>query len=583
MGVDKSVAPGKPSGLNLLLCEADEHAPVVEKGLGTKSAKGQEPYRKQVLPKTLWNEGGDPNSLPEQRWGVIVPEGDDGDRLLDLMAPLIQQRQEQQDAPVKIYRAPAKVDAAEAMVWRKKHFDSGSDTNEELPRYQLILGNLDQVALAIQQVQAIDGFVGRLAFDNLDHYRSYAEKVLRYEHGEPRKGPSRATFFTVHDGTDATSAGYQSLISPGVSLAQRKVMENKLAAREIVDLGDKVIPSRDELLERVAQSDPSILFTLSHGAGAPRAGWKTASDQRLRQGAMSFGSDGLLLGSDVAERPFLPGGIWFMLACYGAGTPDVSAYRHWLENLASLKEFAGPATAVLKGLPRAGERPFIAALPQAVLQNPEGPLAFMGHIDLAWTYSFTELDSGSAEDRPGKFIQIISELLRGNRTGIGFRSLMLALGKTNSELTTIYDRQAMSPGADPKLEARRGHLWMLRQDLAAYMVLGDPAVRLPVNPNAKAGVNLSATAAPVPSSTPSVTTSPSPNQSETVNMARMMMPGMNIQLPDPIDVDRIERAIAQLILTPEDAEQLARDAKISVTELRQRAEKYRQAGRAVLK
>jgi hypothetical protein len=276
-----------------------------------------------------------------------------------------------------------------------------------------------------------------------------------------------------------------------------------------------------------------------------------------------------------------------MLACYGAGTPDVSAYRHWLENLASLNEFSGPATAVLKGLPRAGERPFIAALPQAVLRNPEGPLAFMGHIDLAWTYSFTELDSGNAEDRPGKFIQIISELLRGNRTGIGFRALMLALGKTNSELTTIYDRQAMNPGADPKLEARRGHLWMLRQDLAAYMVLGDPAVRLPVNPNAKAGVTPSATPsatlAPAPVATPSVTTSPSPNQSETVNLARMMMPGMNIQMAEPLDVDQIERAIAQLILTPDNAEQLARDAKLSVPELRQRAEKYRQAGRAVLK
>jgi hypothetical protein len=34
-------------------------------------------------------------------------------------------------------------------------------------------------------------------------------------------------------------------------------------------------------------------------------------------------------------------------------------------------------------LPGERTRPFIAALPKAVLANPEGPLAVMGHEDLA--------------------------------------------------------------------------------------------------------------------------------------------------------------------------------------------------------
>ena len=61
--------------------------------------------------------------------------------------------------------------------------------------------------------------------------------------------------------------------------------------------------------------------------------------QRKEQGAMSFGSDGLLLGSDVADKPFLPGGIWLMRACYVDGTPSNSAYRHWLESLAQAGQF----------------------------------------------------------------------------------------------------------------------------------------------------------------------------------------------------------------------------------------------------
>ena len=557
-----------PAGLNLLLCEAEEREPVLQRELDTDSAQNQERLRKAHLPKNLWSDGGDQNSLPEQRWGVIVPEGSEGDRLLDLIAPLVKHRRAQQeDAPVEVYRAPAKADQAEAMEWRKKIFDAGTDTREDLPRYQLILGNLDQVALAIQQVQSIDSYVGRLAFDNLEHYRSYAEKVLRYENGAQQSEPSRASFFTVHDGTEATAAGYRSLVNPGVTLAQRKVMERKLAAREIVDLGDKVIPSREDLLERVSARDPSVLFTLSHGAGAPRAGWKSAADQQQRQGAMSFGSDGLLTGRDLTGRPFLPGGIWFMLACYGAGTPDTSAYRHWLESLSQINEFEGPATAVLKGLPKAGERPFIAAIPQAVLHNPEGPLAFLGHIDLAWTYSFTELDSGSAMDRPGKFIQIVADLLKGNRVGIALRSLMLALGSANTELTTLYDRQASAGNAplSPAGEARRGHLWMLRQDLASYIVLGDPAARLPLASGSAPGVK--------PVAAPSATAS-----------AAAMLFGSSVMPPvASLSIEQLELAIVQAIVAPQRLEQIAMEAGISSGELRAQSERYRQAGRAALK
>jgi hypothetical protein len=159
-------------------------------------------------------------------------------------------------------------------------------------------------------------------------------------------------------------------------------------------------PSPDELLARVGGGDPSVLFTLSHGEGAPRGGWTSHEEQRRRQGAMSFGREGKLTGDDLRARPFLPGGVWFMLACYGAGTPNFSAYRHWLAQLAGAGQFRGKPEAVLAGLPGPQDRPFIAALPQAVLANPAGPLAFMGHIDLAWTYGFQELDAAPPTARP---------------------------------------------------------------------------------------------------------------------------------------------------------------------------------------
>ena len=115
-------------------------------------------------------------------------------------------------------------------------------------------------------------------------YRAYIDKLLRAEAAPAPQNAGSGLFYTVHDGTRATRAGYDALMTPGVALANRKVMERKLPAREIVAFGDQTIPTRDELLSKVAAIDPAVLFTLSHGAGAPRMGWKSVDRQRKEQG-----------------------------------------------------------------------------------------------------------------------------------------------------------------------------------------------------------------------------------------------------------------------------------------------------------
>lgn len=263
-----------------------------------------------------------------------------------------------------------------------------------------------------------------------------------------------------------------------------------------------------------------------------------------------------------------------MLACYSAGTPDSSAYYHWLDSLRKAGAFHGQVSDVLRGLPQGEDRPFIAAIPQAVLQNPNGPLAFIGHIDLAWTYSFQDLDSGDLVNRPGKFVQIISDLMCGYRCGIAFRALMLALGEANSELATLYDRAAKASAPMPELDTRRGHLWMLRQDLAGYVVLGDPAVRIhEPAPSARAP-------APHESSklAPPIQAPPEPaNLLSTFGF----QPAVSTP-PETVNAEQMERAIAQLILEQKSIDELAESLKLSVNELRQQMEQYRQAGRAAL-
>ena len=617
------------SDLNLLMVHADDHAPVLADGLAESTARGQQIGGRPEEADHFWDEGGDPNDIELQRWAVIAPQGPEGDRLLALVRPLIEHRQAQQGDAVKVYRVPQRLTQDEAMRWKKREFDSGADLNIEVPRYQLILGDLDQVPLALQQVQASDGYVGRLAFDKEEDYGAYIDKLLRWERAAAGVAKPDSLFFTVHDGTAATAVGHRALVAPGVEVVRRRQQSGQYPANEILEFGDTVTPSPDELLARASHTAPSVLFTLSHGEGAPRGGWRSPEEQRRRQGAMSFGREGKITGEDLRSRPFMPGGVWFMLACYGAGTPDVSAYQHWLAALAAAGQFRGKPEAVLAGLPGPNERPFTAALPQAVLANPDGPLAFMGHIDLAWTYSFQELDSG-ATNRPARYMAITRSILKRDRVGVSMRELLRFFDQTNVELTSLQDQEARERSAGRPVQvdaARQGHLWMLRQDLAAYVLLGDPAARLPqadlaglapaASPRAQEVSTSSPSSPPSPPSTPTAAqpapaevrpTAPRPPPAQAVPAApsdvaapspasapvesfAIPAPGVATVAPpaavarvvaDDPSVVALEEAVAQCILADLAAATAAARVGLSREALAQLVTRYREVGRRAL-
>lgn len=459
--------------IDLLLAHADDRAPMLP-GVDRTSAGAAPAPEPRPKPDELWADEAAPDDLVHQRWGVIAPAGGDGDRLLDAIAPLVEHRRRQQ-GPVRIYRVPARMTAAEAARWKKRVFRTGADLDGDLPRYQLILGDLDQVPLAVQQVQASDGFVGRIAFDDLDGYRAYAAKVVRWEDRPAPVAEGHAILHAVRDGTPATRLGVEALIAPGAELLRARRAAGDVRYGELRVTGSER-PAPDELWAAAALDRPGVLLSLGHGAGVPRSGG--ASRQRREQGALSFGRGGLLTGADLAGRGFLPGGVWLAVACFAAGTPETSAYHHWLDMLRRAGHVGSETGHVLDTL--AHDRPFVAALPRAALADPEGPLAFVGHIDLAWAYSFFDLDDRPRR-RPARIAGVLQALLNGHRTGVAARKLMQWFAEVNTELSALDDARARAGGApdDPE-QVRRGHLWMLRQDLAGYVLLGDPATRLPI-------------------------------------------------------------------------------------------------------
>ena len=549
----------KEDRLHLLLAHDDDGSPVLEDGLPDAATKERDDETSKKAFLDAWEEGGEPDDLEEQRWGVIAPEGPDGDRLLALIRPLIEARREAQDGhEVKIYRAPIGLSPVDAARWRKTYFDAGTEISTDLPRYQLILGDLDQVSLGLQQAQSSMGFVGRLSFRDERGYEAYVDKVLRWEKAQ-READARVKLFTVHDRTAATMIGYRALVQPGIDMLRKRGYEAE-------DLGDRQVPSPSEFLAIVKSPDPTILFSVSHGTGAPRGGWKSYEEQRERQGAMSFGREGKLAGSDINDDPFLPGGLWFMLACYGAGTPTSSAYRHWLERLKQAGQFGGQTQSVITSLPSGDQAPFIAALPQAVLANPNGPLAVMGHIDLAWTYSFEERDTGKGLSRPAKFAEILRSGLKGDRVGISFRELVRLLIVINHELTALHDDSAKRGPSEPSDAAQSGHLWMLRQDLSGYILLGDPAARLPIS--RKRGAK---------PATPRAASAPSIDTLKPVTPA----PTPKAEPAPQVGLDTIERAIGH-ILTGRGLDEVAAEHKIDRAALQGFVDTYRNAGRSAL-
>lgn len=462
--------------LELLLARADDAEPVLPEGL-VAEALAAAPRPGDGLDHTghLGDSSADPQDLRAQRWGIVVPEGPDGDRLLALVAPLRQLREEEQGAPAKVYRVPSGLNAAEALAWRDRVYAPESVPTHEIPRYLLLLGDLDALSLDTQQVLGADAFCGRLAFGQDAAYEAYADKVIHWR-SRSAQAP-RVVFHTVHDGTNATSATYRGLVKPALATLEADRLAERLPVTAVLDDGDIFDPNPQALLDG-AKGAGDVLFTTSHGLGGPRGGWTSPAAQRERQGALVFGGGQHVEAADLAHVPFVPGGFWFAMACFGAGTPTRSLYFPWLLQLKRAGAFSGSANAMLGNLPAEGAPGFLSRLAQAALANPDGPLGVVGHVDLAWTFGFADEEGSS---RASRFSDALRAAAQGRRLGSAFHKLYAHFGLSNLALSVDYGREEEARALQLPWEpnpARRARLWMQRQDLGGFVLLGDPAARL---------------------------------------------------------------------------------------------------------
>lgn len=468
----------------LLLAEAGNHQPVLKEGLVLEAS--QQPPSPRPLPgrvevPTLDAPDADRYNLEAQRWGVIAPVGEAGDLMLEAIKSLMDHREKEQGSKVKEYRVPP-MNFNEAVDWRNTELNAAEP--EERPWYLLILGDLHQVSMELQQVLAFESCVGRLHVGTPDGevdeagYAAYAKKVLVHERHTAQADVPDVLLYTAQDDTPATRAGHRLLVEPCL-----EVMQTRWKAKR-PNLNPRLVPSgRDALLRAAREARAGVMVTVAHGLGRPQSGWGSPEEQRALQGALSLGGDVKLSGDMMRQTPFLPGGLWFNVACFGAATPATSVYIEWVEQLVQSKaDGSSTIERVLRGLPAKGERPFMAALPQALLANEQGPLAIIGHCDLAWVNSFEQLGKGwnslSSHIRSG-----LETVSKGNRVGVGFQALVRAYQTVHNGFMLNEEARvrARRDGIETSIDAvKQSALWMLLNDLRNYVLLGDPAARLPV-------------------------------------------------------------------------------------------------------
>ncbi len=348
-------------------------------------------------------------------------------------------------------------------------------TERKVPQYVLILGQPEQIPFQLQSILQVVAKVGRLGFTHLDHLQTYIEKLLRLENAADPHVKAKAVFFAPdHGRPDPTYFSRHYLAKP---LAEHVLSNSKIAVRTL--LGNDA--TKEQLLAEFP-SRPAVLFIASHGLGATS---ESAEQQQRQNGAICchhlgpLAEKSLISADDVSSsQPCFEGAIVFQMACFGYGTPACSGFEHWFGH--RLKVYA--------------ETEFLAALPQKLLAHPQGPLAYIAHLDTAFLHGFTDVaDPNIAErwhPRISPFVRALDRLLQGQPCGFAVDGFYERAAFCNRYITDIYDRQQRGNLTwTYQVKASFLDRWILRGDSQNYMVLGDPGARIRI---------------PAPTQTPSV-------------------------------------------------------------------------------
>jgi hypothetical protein len=417
-------------------------------------------------------EGVDPKRLDQSGWGVIFAHGADP-AVHEALAPLLQIRQSQAGDLFRVYKGGDGYRQGEAKTrFLARHgAGPGPASPEKVPYYLLLVGDPSTIPFRFQTQLDVQYAVGRIAFDTVEEYANYAASVVAAELGKVRL-PRRVCFFGVaNDQDQATWLSSQQLVKPLHDYLRDRRPDWLLRAL----VKDQATKAKLAALLG-GRETPALLFTASHGMEfcqddsrqLPHQGALLCQDwpgPQAWRGKGAIPQDFYFAGDDLAGNDSgLLGMIGFFFACCGAGTPQHDEFTKQL--LKDNRSEIAP-------------HPFLAALPMRMLSHPRGgALAVIGHVERAWGYSFMWQEAGA---QTAVFESTLDRLLDGHPVGSAFEYLDDRYAELSTVLADQLQESEYGATTDPNEMAG---IWTANNDARGYVVLGDPAVRMPVGAEA---------------------------------------------------------------------------------------------------
>jgi hypothetical protein len=406
----------------------------------------------------------DADDLAQAGWAVVwAPRLDP--RVRPALSPLLKLRQEQAGP---LFR---EVEAREGETYLQLLIRLGAAVAPvdptKLPYYLLLVGKPTVLSFELQYQLDVAHAVGRLSFATPEEYGRYAEAVVGAETGS--RLPRRLAIFSVQNEDDpATRSCNEHLAHP---LADRL---SAVPGWE-VDRWFEGDATRDRLRGILTGgSPPALLLTSSHGlmfyADDPLHGTDQGAllcvdwpgPQRWKK---RVPPEYYLAARDVPDDAGLGGLITFHFACFSAGTPEFDNFSR-----DSGKELA-----------RLAPHDMVAPLAQRLLGKPgSGALAVVGHVDQAFEASY--LWPGPTPQL-ATFEGCFQALMHGKRLGLALDVFGQRHATIASLITDQMEQWRKYPKTRPKGVSDalgEAFLWLAHNDARGYMLLGDPAVRMPI-------------------------------------------------------------------------------------------------------